>query len=87
MALTNFIVFQFEKVLSKIPSSKNVFPKPSHIFAVNPVTNSSSENKFKKHADEWTTNYAFHGSKLDSFHSILNHGLQQHLSKVSPNDL
>ena len=42
---------------------------------------SQAEEKFQKQAEGRITNFAFHGSKLDNFHSIINYGLQQHLSK------
>lgn len=59
--------------------------KPTHIFEVCPSPSSVAEEKFRKHVAETdqSTVYAYHGSKIESFHSILNYGLQQHLCKVS----
>lgn len=69
-----------QKVASVVPSIS-----PTHVFQVKPQPGSMAEMKFERHADKKTTRFAFHGSKLDSFHSIMNHGLQQHLSKVHNN--
>lgn len=40
-----------------------------------------AEHKFLNHIQQRKTNFAYHGSKVDSFHSILNYGLQQHMGK------
>lgn len=51
-------------------------PKPTHIFK---VKNSKSVRWSQN--SESKTMFAFHGSKVENFHSILSHGLQQHLTK------
>lgn len=71
---------EFDLVLSKVPQVQSV-ARPTHIFEVCPSPNSKAESKFAKLQEGYTTNFAFHGSKLDSFNSILNHGLQQHMCK------
>lgn len=80
---------QFKMVLQKINS---VVPaiQPTHIFQVIPAAGSMAETKFQQHITDnngggqsRATRFAYHGSKLDSFHSILHHGLQQHLCKVN----
>jgi len=53
-------------------------PHPHYIFEVN--TNASSRWKVKVEGSK--TLWAFHGSRLDNFYSILNYGLQQHLNKT-----
>jgi len=58
-------------------------PRPTHIFEVVASNDSPTERKFKGYASNSPTAYAFHGSKLYSFHSILNYGLQQHLCKTA----
>lgn len=58
-------------------------PKPTHIFEVSTSTDSIAEEKFRAYQKNFNTVFAYHGSKLESFHSILNYGLQQHLCKVS----
>lgn len=71
---------EFENILSKVPQEQpNV--KPTHIFEIYRSSNSKAETKFDNYRAEYKSNYAFHGSKLDSFHSILNHGLHQHMCK------
>jgi len=54
-------------------------PKPSHVFAV--TTNST--NRWISETEGKRTCWAYHGSRLDNFYSILNYGLQQHRTKVS----
>merc|ERR1712142_210873 len=54
-------------------------PPPSHVLA---VTTSSSSRWLADTSDKKTF-WAFHGSRLDNFHSILHYGLQQHRTKVS----
>lgn len=59
-------------------------PRPTHIFEVCTSSDSIAEEKFRNHqTNNIPTTFAYHGSKLESFHSILNYGLQQHLCKVS----
>jgi len=54
-------------------------PPPSYVMAV--TTTSSS--RWVADTREKKTFWAFHGSRLDNFHSILHYGLQQHRTKVS----
>lgn len=58
-------------------------PKPTHIFQVVSSVDSVAEKKFSSYHNDAPTIYAYHGSKVESFHSILNYGLQQHLCKVN----
>ncbi|XP_059082076.1 protein mono-ADP-ribosyltransferase PARP16-like [Tigriopus californicus] len=51
-------------------------PKPTHIFQVK----NSKSVRWSRTSDTKTM-FAFHGSKVENFHSILSHGLQQHLTK------
>ena len=53
-------------------------PPPSYVMAV--TTTSSS--RWMTDTREKKTFWAFHGSRLDNFHSILHYGLQQHRTKV-----
>lgn len=56
---------------------------PTHMFELCPSPHSVAEEKFRKHiVNDRSTVYAYHGSKIESFHSIMNYGLQQHLCKV-----
>jgi len=54
-------------------------PSPSHVLAVT----TTSSNRWLADTREKKTFWAFHGSRLDNFYSILNYGLQQHRTKVS----
>lgn len=44
---------------------------------------SRSEQKFRALGEEHGTKFAYHGSRLDNFYSILIHGLQISLNKVN----
>lgn len=68
---------RYDEILNKVDSIDRG-PNPTHIFE---VKSRISERKFQQHSMNHSTSYAFHGSKFDSFHSILNYGLQQHLCK------
>lgn len=59
--------------------------RPTHIFEVVPTPiGSIAEQNFRKHlTKDRTSTFAFHGSGLECFHSIVSYGLQQHLCKVS----
>jgi len=73
---------EFEATLKKVDFITPV-SIPTHIFKVEPPPNSPAEEKFRQHATDRNTLYAFHGSKIDSFYSIANFGLQQHLCKTA----
>ena len=53
-------------------------PQPNYILKVS--TNQS--RRWKQMIENRKTYWAFHGSRLDNFYSILNYGLQQHLNKT-----
>lgn len=59
---------------------------PTHIFKVMASVDSVPERKFRNHQESFSTAFAYHGSKVESFYSILNYGLQQHLCKVKTID-
>lgn len=71
---------QYNDILNKVQCIDRGL-NPTHIFEVMSQQTSIAEQKFQQHSMNRSTLYAFHGSKLDSFHSILNYGLQQHLCK------
>jgi len=59
--------------------SVSVMP-PDYLFA---VTYADCINKkFDELRDDRRLMYAYHGSRLENFHSILHYGLQGHLNKV-----
>jgi len=73
---------EFDSILKKVDFITPV-SKPTHIFEVVPQPNGAAEGKFRQHSTNRRTLYAFHGSKIDSFYSIVNFGLQQHLCKTA----
>lgn len=77
-----FLHAQFDSILQKV-NSDVPGPKPTHIFEVVTSADSVPEEKFRNHQCSLSSIFAYHGSKLEYFHSILNYGLQQHLCKVS----
>jgi poly[ADP-ribose] polymerase 16 len=56
---------------------------PNLIFQLVVNPHGTSEMRWQEVSRGHKTLYAFHGSRLDNFHSILHYGLQQHLNKVS----
>ncbi|XP_053675316.1 protein mono-ADP-ribosyltransferase PARP16-like [Anopheles nili] len=73
---------QHDAVLAKCPCFSK-YQQPNHIFEVVHRVDQSGERAFLQHSADFRTRYAFHGSRLFNFHSILHYGLQQHLNKVS----
>ncbi|XP_035667650.1 protein mono-ADP-ribosyltransferase PARP16-like isoform X2 [Branchiostoma floridae] len=61
-------------------SSTNI-PPPSHIFEV--VHSETTDARFEETRQDRSLLYAFHGSRLDNFYSILHNGLHAHLNKNS----
>jgi len=66
-----------DEVLQLADTSKH--PTPSHVLAVS----TSLSGRWVAESQDQRTFWAFHGSRLDNFYSILNYGLQQHRTKVS----
>lgn len=58
-------------------------PAPNLIFQLNGNPRGTSELRWQEVSSGHKTLFAFHGSRLDNFHSILHYGLQQHLNKNS----
>ncbi|XP_013793980.1 mono [ADP-ribose] polymerase PARP16-like isoform X1 [Limulus polyphemus] len=54
---------------------------PTHVYEVCPT--GSREQKFQKAKGEWKSLYAYHGSRIDNFFSILHNGLVSNLNKTS----
>ncbi|XP_076624697.1 protein mono-ADP-ribosyltransferase PARP16-like [Colletes latitarsis] len=72
----------YDSILRKVPLDVSVVP-PNLIFQVAYAKQSTSENKWKTIAQGHTTFYAYHGSRLENFHSIIHYGLQQTMCKES----
>ena len=65
--------------MSQIPSVMSA-AMPDYMFKV--TYGSNCQQKFELMAANRTTKLAFHGSRLENFFSILNHGLQVSYNKV-----
>ena len=72
-----FLQYELIKALTGqcVPS-----PNPTHIFEV--VASAAAEDKFQDKRAGRDLFYAYHGSRVENFHSILNFGLQSHMNKV-----
>ena len=57
---------------------------PNHVFELH--YNDASNEKFEERRGDKDIIYAIHGSRVENFHSILNNGLQGHMSKVQSSD-
>lgn len=55
---------------------------PNLIFQIASAKQSTAEEKWKSNGQGYSTLYAYHGSRLENFHSILHYGLQQNMCKV-----
>lgn len=55
-------------------------PAPDYLFEI--VYCDQMNTKFAETKGERDLIYAFHGSRLENFHSILHHGLHCHLNRV-----
>uniref|UniRef100_A0A1Q3F8K5 Poly [ADP-ribose] polymerase n=1 Tax=Culex tarsalis TaxID=7177 RepID=A0A1Q3F8K5_CULTA len=72
----------FESVFAKAPCLA-AFQRPQFVFEVVHREDANSERRFRANRTDFRTHHAYHGSKLFSFYSILNYGLQQHLNKTA----
>ncbi|XP_033210737.1 uncharacterized protein LOC117168907 [Belonocnema kinseyi] len=72
----------FDSVLRRVPSEMHV-AAPNLIFQVVSVKQSALEEKWRAAGQGRTKFYAYHGSRLENFHSIVHYGLQQNMCKTS----
>ncbi|KAL0901556.1 hypothetical protein ABMA27_006781 [Loxostege sticticalis] len=70
-----------ESVLSNAHPNPMNTPRPQYVFQVISSPKSTAEAKWKDLARNHHTFYAYHGSRLENFYTIMNFGLQQHLNK------
>ena len=56
--------------------------EPDFIFEVEYSDTNAHNAKFNELSQSWEVWYAYHGSRVDNFHSILHNGLHAHLNKV-----
>lgn len=72
----------FNSHLKKSLSTKPASQWPQYVFEVLSNPESNAERRFQQHKEQLgETKYAYHGSRLESFYSILNYSLAQHLCK------
>lgn len=67
--------------MNKVPSQLAV-KKPNLIFQLVSPNESSREERWQNAVRGRSTFHAYHGSRLDNFHSIIHYGIQQHMSQV-----
>ncbi|KOX68906.1 Poly [ADP-ribose] polymerase 16 [Melipona quadrifasciata] len=72
----------YDSILRKVPSEMSIVA-PNLIYQVTNTKQSTSEDRWKTIAQGHTTFYAYHGSRLENFHSIIHYGLQQSMCKNS----
>ncbi|KAL6440926.1 hypothetical protein ACFW04_003373 [Cataglyphis niger] len=72
----------YDSILRKVPLEVPV-SAPNLIFQVASAKQSATEEKWKLSANGHSTFYAYHGSRLENFHSIMHYGLQQNMCKRS----
>ncbi|KAK0080504.1 hypothetical protein PV325_013838 [Microctonus aethiopoides] len=70
----------YETILNKVPSELSAV-KPNLIFQVVSPNQSTKEERWKATTQSHSTFFAYHGSRLENFHSIVHYGIQQHMSK------
>jgi len=72
-------VLQFSEITNLTGQSVSVIP-PDYLFSVTYAED--IDKKFDQLRGDRRVLYAYHGSRLENFHSILHYGLQGHLNKV-----
>lgn len=73
---------EHDTVLAKAPCIAG-FQRPQFIFEVLYRSESGLEKRFQHGRMQYPSYFAYHGSKIFNFYSILGYGLQQHLNKTA----
>ena len=81
----NYYCWQFSEIEQKTGQASYSSTTPDFIFEVEYSETSTLNAKFDELSQIHDVWYAYHGSRVDNFHSILNNGLHAHLNKVSLN--
>lgn len=81
MTLFPFHVFKFEKIQQLTGTPHTPVPTPDFLFEIEYFDPANA--RFYETKGERDLIYAFHGSRLENFHSIIHNGLHCHLNKVS----
>uniref|UniRef100_A0A663MXE1 Poly [ADP-ribose] polymerase n=1 Tax=Athene cunicularia TaxID=194338 RepID=A0A663MXE1_ATHCN len=72
---------EYEKIQELTGMSGAVVPAPDYLFEI--IYCDQMNTKFAETKGERDLIYAFHGSRLENFHSILHNGLHCHLNRTS----
>ncbi|XP_047985384.1 protein mono-ADP-ribosyltransferase PARP16 [Leguminivora glycinivorella] len=72
----------YEHILNCVDSVEPV-PRPQYIFQVSSTSKSNAEQKWKEMSKNHNVFFAYHGSHLENFYSMLSFSVQQHLNKQS----
>lgn len=75
-----FFVSQFDEIQALTKDSGVSAVRPNFVFEVN--YSEANNAKFQDVRKGRELLYAYHGSRLENFHSILHHGLASHMNKV-----
>ena len=73
---------EFEKIQKLTGTPHTPVPVPDFLFEIE--YSDPANAKFYETKGERDLIYAFHGSRLENFHSIIHNGLHCHLNKVGP---
>lgn len=76
-----FVLFQYAKLCNLTENEGISAPVPDFLFALEYCDQMNA--RFEKMREGRDVFYAFHGSRLENFHSIIHNGLHCHLNKVS----
>lgn len=74
-------LYQYAKLCTLTQSDSVSAPVPDFLFELEYCDQLNA--RFKRMREDRDVFYAFHGSRLENFHSIIHNGLQCHLNKVS----
>ena len=78
--ITSIVVYLQYAEIMELTGQSIAVPPPKHVFAV--TYSESANERFNERRGNRSIIHAYHGSRLENFHSILHYGLQGHMSKV-----
>ena len=82
MVTVVLVLYQFTEIEQKTGQASYSYKVPDFIFEVEYSDFSTHNAKFNELSQIHSVWYAYHGSRVDNFHSILHNGLHAHLNKV-----
>lgn len=84
ICLFNFYFPQYAKLCNLTENEGSWAPMPDFLFELE--YSDLLNTRFEKTREGRDVFYAFHGSRLENFHSIIHNGLHCHLNKVTAED-